>query len=140
MLVPQMGDQVVEVLGKFDVPSVEQVIGVPMVSFDRVPQRSAVRRPQKAEQLVEVPTEPGYALAVIATKALGWRAAAALAEQIVDNRVPQGRRRGGGGLQGSRARQNSTASDVEQIVDIPARRGFQGFLPGLHSFLIESIA
>ena len=58
------------------------------------PQRSAVRQPQKAEQLVEVPTEPGYALAVIATKALGWRAAAALAEQIVDNPVPG---RGGGG-------------------------------------------
>ena len=53
-----MGDQVVEVLRKFDVPSVEQVIAVPMNSFDRVPQRSAVRRPQKAEQLVEVPTEP----------------------------------------------------------------------------------
>ena len=83
---------------KFDVPSAEQVIAVPKISFDRVPQCSAVRRPQKAEQLVEVPTEPGYALAVIATKALGWRAAAALAEQIVDNRVPQGRRGEGRGV------------------------------------------
>ena len=54
--VPQMGDQVVGVLRKFDVPSVEQVIAVPMISFDRVPQRSATRCPQKAEQLVEVPT------------------------------------------------------------------------------------
>ena len=35
-----------------------------MISFDRVPQRSSVCRPQKAEQLVEVPTELEYALAV----------------------------------------------------------------------------
>ena len=37
---------------------------------------------------------------------------------------------GGVGLQGSRARQNSTAADVEQIVDRPARGGLRGFLPG----------
>ena len=42
-----------------------------MISFNRVTQRSAVRLPQKAEQLVEVSTEPGYALAVIATQAPG---------------------------------------------------------------------
>ena len=120
----------VEVLRKLDVPSVEQVIAVPMISLDRVPQRSAVRRPQKAEQLVEVPTEPGYSLTVIAVQALGRRAAVALAEQIVDIPVPQVRR-GGGGLQGSRAGQGSTAVDVEQIVEIPARnRGLQGFRPG----------
>ena len=57
-------DQVVEVLRKLDLPAVEQVIAVPLISLDRVPQRSAIRRPQKAEQLVEVPTEPGYPLAV----------------------------------------------------------------------------
>ena len=33
-----------EVLRKFDVPSVEQVIAVPMISLDGVPQRSALRR------------------------------------------------------------------------------------------------
>ena len=60
------GDQVVEVLRMLDVPAMEQVIAVPKISFDRVPQRSALRRPQKAKQLVEVPTEPGYSLAVIA--------------------------------------------------------------------------
>ena len=60
--VAQMGGQVVEVLRKFDTPSVEQVVAAPEISFDRVPQRSAVRLPQKAEQLVVVPTEPGYAL------------------------------------------------------------------------------
>ena len=56
--VPQMRGQVVEVVRKFDTPSVEEVIAVPEISFDRVPQRSAVRLPQKAEQLVEVPTDP----------------------------------------------------------------------------------
>ena len=45
VLVPQLGDQVVEVLRMFDVPSVEQVIAVPVISSDWVPQRSAVRRP-----------------------------------------------------------------------------------------------
>ena len=55
-------DQVVEHLRKLDVPSVEQVIAVPMISLDGIPQLSAIRRPQKAEELVEVPTEPGYSL------------------------------------------------------------------------------
>ena len=68
----------------------------PLISLDSVPQR-AIRCPQKAEQLVEVPTEPGSSLAVIAVRALGRRAATAL---------------------------------VEQIVDIAARGGLQGFLPG----------
>ena len=38
--------------------------------------------PQMAEQLVEVPTEPGYALAVVAVQTLGWREARALLEQL----------------------------------------------------------
>ena len=124
------GDQVVEVLRKLDIPAVEQVVAVPMISSDRVLQRSAIRRPLKAELLMEVPTEPGYSLAVIAVQALRRRAAAALAEQIVYNPVPQGRREGGGGLQGSLPVQGPAAF-VEQIVDIPARsRGLQGFRPG----------
>ena len=41
--VPQMGDQVVEVLRRFDVTAVEQVIAVPKIFLDRVTQRSAVR-------------------------------------------------------------------------------------------------
>ena len=35
------------------------------------PSVSAIRRPLKAEQLVEVPTEPGYSLAIIAVQAVG---------------------------------------------------------------------
>ena len=57
-----------------------------------------------------------------------------MAEQIVDNPVPQGR--GGGALPGSLAGQGSTAADVEQIVDIPVFQGrrrrsgsLQGSLP-----------
>ena len=53
-------------------------------------------------------------------------------EEVVDHPVPQGRGGGGSreGLQGSRARQTSTAANVEQIVDFPARRGLPDFLPG----------
>ena len=50
---------------------------------DDVPVRTAVRGTQLAEQLVEVPTAPGYALAVIATEALGWRAAALTIQILV---------------------------------------------------------
>ena len=125
------GDQVVEVLRMLDVPVIEQVIAVPKIFLDRVPQRSALRRAQKAEQLVEVPTDPGYSLAVIAVQAIGLSAAMALAEQIVDNPVPQIRRGGGGGLQGFRAGQGSPAADMEQIVEFPVPLGRpQGSLPG----------
>ena len=62
-------------------------------------------------------------------------------EQIVEIPVPQDRRGGGGGLQGSLPVQNSAAV-AEQIVDFPARRGLPDFLPGpgFLSFLIESFA
>ena len=128
--VPQMGDQVVEVLQKIVAASLVelvQVIAVPKISLDRIPQRSAVRRTKMAEQLVEVPTEPGCALAVTATKALGWRAAAALAEQIVHIPVPHGRR-GRGGPQGFLPGQDSTAFCGADCVENPVPRsgGLQG--------------
>ena len=94
----------------------------------------------RPEQLVEVPTECGYALAVLASKVFSRReirrflsglgSTASGSGQVVDIPVTQGRRGGGGGLQGSLARQNSTAAVVEHNVDFPARRGLQGFLPG----------
>ena len=117
---------VVEVLRKLDAPFVEQVIAAPKISFDRVLLRSAARRPQTAEQLVEVPTERGYVFAIIATKAVGWRGAAALAEQLVTTPVPQGRQGGRGGLHDSRAGQGSPAAVVKQIVDIPYPQGRRG--------------
>ena len=139
--VRHMGDQVVEVLRKFDTQSVKQIFAVPKISFDQVPQRSAVRRPQKAEQLVEVPTEPGYALAVLASKVFSRRelrdilagqgSTASGPELIVDFPGPRG------DLQWSHKGQRT----VEQNVDIPVQRGrggrgggsLQGFSPGQNS-------
>ena len=61
----------------------EQVIEVPKVSLqDEVPLRAALCEPQLAEHMVDVPTRPGYALAVVAARMLGWREARALLEQL----------------------------------------------------------
>ena len=135
-----------EVLRKPDVPSVEQVIAVPEISLDWVPQRSAARRPQTAEQLVEVPTDPVYVAMVLASKVYSRReirrilsglgSTASGFGQVVHNPVPQGRGGVGarGGLQGSRAGQNSTAY-LEQIVEIPVPQGRRGSGGGLQGFL-----
>ena len=113
--VPQLGDQVVELLQKIDPPAfVEQVIAVPKISLDRVPQRSVCRRTQKAEQL-EVP-------AIVSYSSLQQRTA----EQIIDIPVPQWSGRPGRPsrfLPGT----GSTAFSGADLVDIPVpRRG------GLH--------
>ena len=117
--VPQSGEQVVEVLQKIDAPLLpEQVINVPKISQDLALLRlgDRLRQPQTAEQLMEVPTIVSYSSLLEQT-----------AEQTVDNPVPGRGEEGGacGGLQGSRVRQNSAAL-VEQIADIPARRGLPG--------------
>ena len=125
--VAQMGNQVVELMQTLDTATPEQVIEVPKLSQDRIPQRSAVRRPQKAEQLVKLPT-------VLSFSSLQQQSA----EQIIDIPAPRRRRRGQGGLQCLRPEQSSTASlssaeriserIVEQIVDVPFSGG------GLHVF------
>ena len=52
--VPQMGGQLVEFMQNLDTSILdEQVAAVPKIFLDRIPQRSALRRTQKAEQLVE---------------------------------------------------------------------------------------
>ena len=153
-LVPQLGNQVLELLQKIvSSSSVEpvQVIEVPKVSPDRVPQRIVERRPpQLVEQLVEVPTQPWYVAFVLASKVCsrrelqriiaemqgrgggqGSRAgqnSTANLEHIGENPVPLVRREGGRSVQGSLPVQNSAAV-VQQIVDIPARR-VPGFLSG----------
>ena len=53
--VPQIVDQLVDVLKLFDTAIPEQVIAVPKIPLDSIPHR-AVFEPQLAEQLVEVPT------------------------------------------------------------------------------------
>ena len=147
--VPQTGDQLPDILSFFGalMPDTEQVIDVPKILLDDVPMRAAERDTQLGEQLVEVPTDPGYALAVVASKLCsrqelrqiiaglrggggsrgslqGSRAgqnSAVNLEQIVEYPVPQVRREGGGSVHGSLPVQNYAAV-VEQIVDIPARR------------------
>ena len=136
-LVPLMGDQVVDLLQKIVTASLVepvQVIAVPKLFLGCTPQRSAVRRTQMAEQLMDVPTEPGYALAVIATKALGCRAAAALAEQIVDNPVLHGGG-GRGGPQSFLLGHDSTTFCGADRVENPVSRsgGLQGSRPRLAS-------
>ena len=132
--VPQMGEQLPDVLQFFAtfLPFVaEQVIEVPKISLDTIPQRlgDVLRQPQMVEQLVDVPTVVSYSSLQQLT-----------AEQTVDNPV-SGRDGGGtrGGLQGSLPGQNSAAVHVEQTVDIPVpqrrrrRKGSPGSLPGLGS-------
>ena len=94
------GDRVVDLLREIDAPAlVEQVIAVPKISMDRVPQRSVCRRSRRAEQLVEVPTIASYSHLQQRT-----------AKQIVDIPVPRGHggRVGHGGLQGFSQGQGST--------------------------------
>ena len=83
--VPQMVGQAAEVVRFFaSLPVVpEQVIEVPtIIPEDPIPQRALLRAPQLAEQLVDVPTTPGYVLAVVAVQTLGWRDARALFERL----------------------------------------------------------
>ena len=83
--VPQMLGQVAEVVRFFvSLPVVdEQVIEVPTVTpVDPIPQRALLRAPQLAEQLVEVPTDSTYVLAVLAVQLLGRRRAQALLERL----------------------------------------------------------
>ena len=105
--VPQVGDQLVEFMQRLDT----------VLSLDRIPQRCVDRhRPQSVEQLVEVPTGPGYALSVLASKVFSRRE-----------------------LRGILSGQGSTASGAELIVDIPVPPGdLQGSHPGQRSRTLTS--
>ena len=100
-----MGDQLPDIMRFFDTftPDPEHVIEVPKNLPDDVPMRAVLRDPQLVKRLVEVPTEPGYALAVVASKVFSSREIRGFLsgqgstafgserhEQIVDNPVPQG--------------------------------------------------
>ena len=108
VLVPLMGS-----LSFFDTlcPVAEQVIDVPKISLEDIPARRLCREPQ----LVEVPTVVSYSSLLQRT-----------VEHHVDIPVSRGRGRLAG-LQGSLPGQSSTAF-VEQIVDIPGG-GLQGLRP-----------
>ena len=122
--VPQLGGrELVEFMQKHDTVTPEQVIEVPKLSLDSIPQRSTVRRPQTAEQLVDVPTKPVYVAMVLLRRILsGQGSTASGSEQIVDIAVPQG----GGGLQSLRPGHNSTALGGAVRVDIPVPSGRGG--------------
>ena len=125
--VPQLGNQVLELLQKIVSSLVEpvQVIEVPKMFIPTRCPRTVLSVPQTAEQLVDVPTIVSYSSLQRAV------------EQTIDIPVPQARRGGRGGLQGFRTGHNTPAADVEQIVEIPVpqrRRkrsgGLQSPLPG----------
>ena len=61
-LVPQMVDQLVAVLARYDTPIREQVSEVPKISCPPRFSRTVLRTPQMAEQLVEVPTVLSHAV------------------------------------------------------------------------------
>ena len=110
ILVPQMGVELADILKCVDLQApIEQVIDVPKISQDSF-------QPQTAEQLVEVPTIVSFSSLQLLTD-----------KQIVDIPVPGCGGGGRGGFQGSHLGQRSTAGVAEQIVDIPACWGPQGF-------------
>ena len=113
VLEPQKGNQLVHVLRKIDTRSSLQVIDVPKIFPVSVPQRRVESRPpQLAEQLVEVPTESQCTfLVVLASKVCSRRELSRL-------------------LSGQGSTASGSGEDVEQIVDVPARGGLQGFPPG----------
>ena len=89
--VPRIGDQLLEVFRLLDTVLPVQVIDVPKISQDSIPQQLVdcdLRDPHIVKQLVEVPT-------VLSLDLLQKQ----VVEQIVDNPVPRGRD-GHGGLQG----------------------------------------
>ena len=79
---PQMLEQLVDFLAPLDFRVAEQVIEVPKIVCPPRAARTVLGVPQTVEQLMEVPTEPGYAFAVVAVQTLGWTEARALFEQL----------------------------------------------------------
>ena len=119
--VPQTVVQLPDVLLRFFralSPDPEQVIEVPTIVPEDVSLRTAVREPQLAEHLLEVPT------------VVSWSMLQQIMEQNVD--IPAvGGSGTGGGLSGFLPGQYSMTA--EQIVDNPVPRpGGAGDLQGLH--------
>ena len=147
--VPQMVDQLVAVLARYDLPLADQVIEVPKVSCPARCGRTVLCTPQTAEQLVEVPTilSPSFLrmLQNIDTPVPGrgvqrglrgfshersstvfgdadHRFPAATAEQNVDIPVP------GGSLHGLSVSGSSSSSAVSR--DVRGEGSFSHFSPG----------
>ena len=111
-VMPQMVEQLVDLLAPLDFPVAEQVIEVPKVSSPTRCPRTVLSVPQTAEQLVEVPT-------VLSVAFLQQRTA----EQIVGFPVPGHEGGDRGGLQGLSQGQGSTAVCGAEHVGTPVPRG-----------------
>ena len=116
-VVPQMVEQLVDLLAPLDFRVAEQVIEVPKIVCPPLAARTVLRAPQTAEQLVEVPTVSSYS-------SLQQH----IVEQTVDIPVPG--RAGGGAWRSSR----SPWAGFDSVfganrVDIPGG-GLQGSCPG----------
>ena len=118
--VPQVVDQLMDVLTRFDIPVPEQVIEVPKISCPSRPLRAVLWKPQTAEQLVDVPT-------VVSFSSLQQQTA----EQLVV--IPVSRRGGGGRLPGFHPGQVTVQRFAEQNIDTSVLgRGVSGGLQGPH--------
>ena len=104
-----------------------QVLAVPKISLDRTPQRSAVRRTQMTEQLVEVPTEPRSLVRGLNFEVFSQ-------DRLVDIPVLRGRREE---RRSSRFSFKTEFSSIECDTPVPhsrgGRGGLQDFLPGQDS-------
>ena len=122
-LVPQKVGQLADFWLLLDTQTpVEQVIAVPKISQDIIPQRFVDLDPQLAELLVEVPTALSYSF---------------IQQRIVEQNVgvPFPRTRAGGGLNGFHPGTGSSQRPEVQNADIPVprardnRRNPRGFHP-----------
>ena len=131
--VPQMVEQLVDILAPLDFRVAEQVIKVPKIVCPPRAARTVLRAPQTADQLVEVPTIISYSSLLQRTM-----------EQNVAIPVPLGRGGRNADLPGFLRGQGPTAQSssleriseqiMEQIADIPVARGdLHGFRPGQSS-------
>ena len=122
VFVPQMVEQLVDILAPLDFRVAEQVIEVPKIVCPPRAARTVLRAPQTADQLVEVPTIISYSSLLQRTM-----------EQTVAIPVPLGRGGRNVDLQGFPPGQSSTApllsleriseQIVKQTVGIPVSRG-----------------
>ena len=140
MVVPQMVEQLVDLLSPLDFPVPEQVIEVPKIVCPRRAARTVLDVPQTVEHLVDAPTivsllevirqpvEQPVDIPVRAWDGTGGRLQGFLpgqfssssVEQNVNIPVHHGRDRVGGGLLGLHPGQSST---TEHVVDITVPRG-----------------
>ena len=105
-LVPQKVEQLVDFFKDLDIEVPAQVIEVPKISQDIIPQRSVDLVPQMAEQLVEVPT-------LLSVAVLQQRTA----EQLASIPVPRGRVQGFLPVQSSTAISSSGKRISERTVE-----------------------